>query len=322
MNPSKLRRQCHSVVIWNDALYVYGGRRYGECFSDFLKYDLFRKTWTRIECETPGGKVGHTAVVFGDDMFVYGGKSSYAGKRTSDVWKYSFRKNTWKLLNVSGKKPPERSSHTAVVYKESMYVFGGFDEGDLGDFYEFDLKKYEWKEIHARGKQPCERCVHTAVVYKDSMYVFGGENDVFYSDKMCDLYEYNFVQNLWTKIKDSGDIPRGRSAHAAVVIGDYMFVFGGEQGIEYCNDDSFYEYHFPTCKWKMLKQDKINGKRATFGMVSKDNVLYIFGGSNGETLCDPSVDEYRVTLSICSQGCLSLALQKHQFWDCTFITID
>lgn len=42
--------------------------------------------------------------------------------------------------------PPKRAGHTAVLYKDSMFVFGGKDEDNnkLNDIWEFNLNDYKW----------------------------------------------------------------------------------------------------------------------------------------------------------------------------------
>lgn len=40
---------------------------------------------------------------------------------------YSFQTNKWSLLASGGMTPSHRDRHTAVVYKNSLVVFGGYD---------------------------------------------------------------------------------------------------------------------------------------------------------------------------------------------------
>lgn len=44
-------------------------------------------------------------------------------------------------------QPVPRSKHSAVVYNDSMYIFGGKDDDNnkLNDFWKLDLSTYEWQ---------------------------------------------------------------------------------------------------------------------------------------------------------------------------------
>ena len=42
-----------------------------------------------------------------------------------------------------------------------------------------------------------------------------------------DTWSFNVSARKWTKLQCTGSIPSPRSGHAAVLIGDVMYVFGG-----------------------------------------------------------------------------------------------
>ena len=48
----------------------------------------------------------------------------------------------------------------------------------------------------------------------------------------------------------TGNPPSERSLHAAAVLNDSMFVFGGYDGLHRVND--FYEFHFPSNSWREI----------------------------------------------------------------------
>jgi Kelch motif len=39
-----------------------------------------------------------------------------------------------------------------------------------------------------------------------------------------------FTKDSWTRLNCTGDIPRGRYRHAAAVLNDVMFIYGGQTG--------------------------------------------------------------------------------------------
>lgn len=59
-------------------------------------------------------------------------------------WLSSYRvvNRTWEIVNTKGEAPSGRSRSRAVVYKDRMYLLGGFNmqrRSSLGDFYEFNF---------------------------------------------------------------------------------------------------------------------------------------------------------------------------------------
>lgn len=58
-----------------------------------------------------------------------------------------------------------RSKHTAVAYKDAIYVFGG-DNGKsmLNDLIRFDIREKSWTKTGCMGMPPAPRYHHSAVV--------------------------------------------------------------------------------------------------------------------------------------------------------------
>lgn len=72
--------------------------------------------------------------------------------------------------------PSPRHSHSAVVYNDSMYVFGGYDGSYRSDFHEFDFIRCSWRPVFASGRTPRARYRATACVHEDMMILFGGHD--------------------------------------------------------------------------------------------------------------------------------------------------
>ena len=118
----------HSMVVYNDNFYIYGGKEEnGNPLNDFWKYApaTATGTWTRLTDPPFSGRFGHTAVVDGNKMRVIGGNDG-----TDDLqenWEYNFETATWtQKANV----PVKLSESTAVIdEKDKIYVFGGKSDG-------------------------------------------------------------------------------------------------------------------------------------------------------------------------------------------------
>ena len=79
-----------------------------------------------------------------------------------------------------GTPPSPRHSHSAVIYENSMYVFGGYDGHYRNDFYRFNFVTNSWSQINLKangnGVWPKSRYRTSTTVYKDMMFLFGGHD--------------------------------------------------------------------------------------------------------------------------------------------------
>jgi len=107
---------------------------------------------------------------------------------------------------VTGIKPPSRSNHSAVVYRDHLFIFAGSnDEGEkLNDLWKLDLRTYNWEQIHGLGQVPTPRSGQTAILYKDYMIIFGGMRDI--TKETNEMYSYEFSSNIWTMFQDEQQI--------------------------------------------------------------------------------------------------------------------
>ena len=121
-------------------------------------------------------------------------------------------------MDSSGAPPPSnRSLHTAVLHKDSLYIFGGYDGAvRVNDFYEFHFPTRRWVSLYSiDDTPPCARDRHTAVVYDNSLYIFGGFDG---SSRKNDFYAYNFDSQCWGEVLVvEGLPPSARHSHCAVV---------------------------------------------------------------------------------------------------------
>lgn len=244
--------------------------------------------------DTPQGRLCHTGVVFEDKMYIFGGHttqpaSEYFHTVNQDLYAYSFDTRQWNQVSNDGVK---RTEHTTIVYKDAMYVFGGYSGvGYENSVVSFNFKSNEWKTLEVTGTAPSARSAHTAVLYGDKMYVFGGWNG---SNCMNDLYEVDLITNTWSLIPAKGDLPCARCSHGAVVLPDgassVMYIFGGystDRSTELPNkgyQNDLYEFHFDTLSWKKsTSTGTIPCPRSRFRMVSHENCIYLFAGWNATT---------------------------------------
>lgn len=99
-------RYSTSCVVWDDALWMYGGddgghKRsmfnyvFGAHFSEMWRMDLRTFQWRKVNYAAgavPPKRALHAACVIGSAMYVYG------GLELSDTWRFDFPTRKWQLL--------------------------------------------------------------------------------------------------------------------------------------------------------------------------------------------------------------------------------
>jgi len=298
----KLNETCKKCVVWR-----------GKYFK--VKFDS----------ETsPGPLLCHSSIVCKDkegnnQMICYGGNLSSTNiieNVKNDLWCYLFDQKKWiKSLAQSS----SLTEHTSVIYKNTMYTFGG--NGGLVDNYSNAVLTYPLPfkpenvitshESLANAPQP--RSAHSAVVYKKEMYIFGGWNG---HQSLNDLYSLNLETLQWRQIQCENG-PSKRRMHSCVVYSNKMYLFGGYD--ESRPAESFNEllcFDFESESWKEIAcQGKIPKGRSRAGATVIGNNMYIIGGwdrvsHNGEVLrldLDKFVwsqEKVDINLKVAQQSCV------------------
>jgi len=194
------------------------------------------------------------------------------------------------LFVIKASEPPSpRVCHSAVVYKQCMYIFGGHDPepgsnyiSDVkNELYEFNLETRLWR--HIEGINFPLRTEHASILYNGKMYVFGGYSGLgeYRNDVVVCHLERGFE---WEVIVSKGDAPQPRSAHSACIYKGKVYIFGGWDG-RYSNNH-FYQFNIEKCTWKKVRLSLHNSgnipePRRSHGCVQAGTSMYIFGGFDG-----------------------------------------
>lgn len=267
------KRSSHASFIYDHNLYVFGGFTRSNFLNDFYKLDLSNFEWQIIRAHNPPHpRCGHSINVYQTKVIVYGSFEPL----DESVYEFDLVEQQWKKLKVLSETPLARAFHSAVVYGDEVYIYGGeMNNKILGDFWALNLKHYRWRSVVTEGESPNHRSGHSAVVYENKMILFGGHTDQ-YGDT-SDLYEYNFETYKWRKMETSGIAPSPRHSHAATLCHDFMIIFGGWDG-EHCSNEIF-KLDLRTLKWHFIGF----GPRLCSGTLEcyRDRLLH-FGGLDGQ----------------------------------------
>ena len=132
-------------------------------------------------------------------MVIFGGFIN-GGERTNSLYRYFFKDNKWEKIQVMGSQPvpSPRAGHSAILWGDTMVVFGGRDEDNrkLSDVWAFNMNSYVWEPFESEaGEPPIPRSGHSACLYKDMMLVFGGILEV--TKELDDMYIYDLRNKKW-----------------------------------------------------------------------------------------------------------------------------
>jgi N-acetylneuraminic acid mutarotase len=101
---------------------------------------------SNLNAPTPRDR--HVAAVFENSIYIFGGFDGTM--RVNDLHAYNLEANEWHSVDVLGGTPPSpRHSHAAVVYQNSMFVFGGYDGSYRSDLHEFNFLSRRWCAVRS-----------------------------------------------------------------------------------------------------------------------------------------------------------------------------
>jgi N-acetylneuraminic acid mutarotase len=162
----KLNRYGHTINYYvgeNRYLFIFGGlKEFGddehnilEFSNELLLFNISKMRWNKDPIETKGiapqKRNLHTCVVYKDNLIIFGGKSNgYLNDihlysiSFSFFFKFLSANNKWQELETTGDIPSPRYGHTSVIFGDSMFVFGGYDNNSssCNDLFELNLSKY------------------------------------------------------------------------------------------------------------------------------------------------------------------------------------
>jgi len=248
--------------------------------------------WSAVGAiDPPPARQAHTAVVYDDGMYVFGGERS--AYEYSDLWKYTFATDSWEFqFTANSSAALGRHDHSAVVFGDAMYVYGGRSPAPLGDMWKYNFVTMTWTEMPSNhGMAP--RFGHSAAVNGDSMYVYGG---FVVSDEgaglVDEIWSYSFTHGEWTKVGPRlqnfdedyvasptdaivfpMEIPAPRFAHAAVLTGKEpaLYAIGGAGGLSMGEAlATLWKFDLVKLEWTLMMEHPLLGRF--------DSSAVLFGG--------------------------------------------
>ncbi|KAJ5013943.1 hypothetical protein K4K57_002140 [Colletotrichum sp. SAR 10_99] len=144
-------RTNHSVVTFNDKMYLFGGTNGYQWFNDVWSYDPATNEWSQLDCigYIPVPREGHAAAIVDDVMYIFGGRTE-EGADLGDLAAFRITSRRWYTFQNMGPSPSPRSGHSMTTVGKAVVVVGGEPSsspasvGDLGIVYMLDTTKIRY----------------------------------------------------------------------------------------------------------------------------------------------------------------------------------
>ncbi|KAF2643092.1 hypothetical protein P280DRAFT_394210 [Massarina eburnea CBS 473.64] len=133
-------RTNHSVVTWQDRLYLFGGTDGINWFNDVWTYDPRTNSWTELDCigYIPVAREGHSATLVNDTMYIFGGRTQ-EGVDLGDLAAFRISSRRWYMFQNMGHSPSARSGHSMTAFGKHVIVLGGEPSSSVAEKNELSL---------------------------------------------------------------------------------------------------------------------------------------------------------------------------------------
>jgi len=201
-------RYAHATIFVDNVMYLIGGCHIGASHpkNEMYKYYIKERKWTVFKTiNIPSSRMYHKVVLYKSNFIILSfgiDMESYYSK--NDLFKLDLSTGKWKEMKTFGIKPLERSCHICHIYKDYMYVVGGYQHESntlmFTDAFVLDLICNFWIEIDVIGDKlfPTFGVPSCLVELEGKIILYGGKLDS--GEKINLLYELDLQEMMFVKV--------------------------------------------------------------------------------------------------------------------------
>jgi len=153
----------HKMVTIDGKIYLFGGGNgdnWANKFNDLHTFDPETNEWSKPT--TIGDLVDATTFAsvwaVGRFLFVFGGgRITYRGSVSNEVFAYDTVTRCWSKQLVDGKAPTERDDCTTNVVDDVVYMMHGYNSGPIDEFWSIKMCPMFYRSVH--GREPMKSVI-------------------------------------------------------------------------------------------------------------------------------------------------------------------
>jgi N-acetylneuraminic acid mutarotase len=219
----------HRLVNIGNRIYSFGGILHNrQKLNSVFMFDPDTLIWEElaVQNEPPEPRCDPVVVAYNHFMVIFGGSIKDLAF-PSDVHVFDTVTRSWLRPQVSGMVPPSRIGCTAVVLRDTMYLYGGGDYNReerkyrkmYTEVWTLDLINWSWNYLEVEGTLPKISDFLNSIVVGNHIIIGGG---------WCsNPYVFDTISRTWTLLPNRNNVTINNNDSSAVQIGNYIYYFGG-----------------------------------------------------------------------------------------------
>ncbi|WWC88764.1 uncharacterized protein L201_003677 [Kwoniella dendrophila CBS 6074] len=272
---------------------IFGGLVHERVRNDLWSMDI-RNCETvpvRTKGDSPIPRVGHASAMADRIMIVWGGDTKVEVDDPQDEGLYilDLRSQEWTSVPVQ-RGPVGRYGHAVCLVEGKFYVFGGQADGAfMNDLWMYDIKQlsgtsHKWEQIQYTTPAPPRRTGHILVAGNNNkLYLFGGTDGNYHYN---DTWSFDVNTGAWTELSCIGYIPLPREGHAAAIVDDTIYVFGGRD-VKGKDLGDLAAFKLSNQRWYMFQNmGPSPTPRSGHAMVAAAGKIFVVGGEANQALTE------------------------------------
>ncbi|KAJ4484910.1 hypothetical protein C8J55DRAFT_452826 [Lentinula edodes] len=273
-------------------LYLFGGLVRETARNDLYLVHARELSATLLQTggEVPSPRVGHASAIVSNVLIVWGGdtktdpKVRQSDKQDDGLYLLNLVSREWTRVTVSGPSPVGRYGHAVTMAHTSKFIiFGGQVDGEfLNDLWSFDLNSLRtrptWELIEPTSpERPAHRTGHVCINHGDRILIFGGTDGQYHYN---DTWSFDLNTKKWSELTCIGFIPAPREGHAAALVDDVIYVFGG-RGVDGKDLNDLAAFKLSNQRWYMFQNmGPAPSGRSGHAMASIGTRVFVLGGES------------------------------------------
>ncbi|KAI0257057.1 hypothetical protein BJV78DRAFT_1159906 [Lactifluus subvellereus] len=293
-SPSPFPRYGHALpatATTAGELFLFGGLVHESARNDLYVFSTrdLSATFLQTSGDVPSARVGHAGALVSSVLLVWGGDTNTGGQAPNErqddsLYLLNLVSREWTRVPVNGPGPVGRYGHAVTMVGSKFFVFGGQVNGEfLNDMWAFDLNSlksrptWESYESEPGNEKPPRRTGHASVTHGDRIIIFGGTDGRYHYN---DTWLFDVPTRKWTELQCTGYIPSPREGHAAALVDDVMYVFGG-RGVDGTDLGDLTAFKLSTQRWFMFQNmGPSPSGRSGHAMASSGTRVFVLGGES------------------------------------------